>query len=175
MLKREFGSTGIEVPVIGLGTWEMKAAGLDAMRVGIELGMTHIDTAEMYTRIGRGRCGSHPWPKEKYFSGQQGYAFQRIVQEHDSRMRHQPETVENRLSGRLPRSLVARYASDRRHHASHGGTGQCWKDLHIGVSNFDVVQVKRTPKSSDAREDRMQSGPISPSITWYRKRSYRLL
>lgn len=45
MLKREFGSTGLSVPVIGQGTWEMDAAGLKALRLGIELGMTHIDTA----------------------------------------------------------------------------------------------------------------------------------
>lgn len=49
MLKREFGSTGVSVPVIGQGTWNMDAEGLDALRLGIELGMTHIDTAELYT------------------------------------------------------------------------------------------------------------------------------
>jgi diketogulonate reductase-like aldo/keto reductase len=49
MQDREFGSTGVKVPVIGQGTWQMKSNGLDALRIGIELGMTHIDTAEMYT------------------------------------------------------------------------------------------------------------------------------
>src|SRR4051794_7075293 len=49
MLKRDFGSTGVSIPIIGQGTWQMDATGLEAMRVGIELGMTHIDTAEMYT------------------------------------------------------------------------------------------------------------------------------
>lgn len=49
MLKREFGSTGVSVPVIGQGTWNMDAEGLEALRLGIELGMTHIDTAELYT------------------------------------------------------------------------------------------------------------------------------
>src|SRR5262245_9469786 len=49
MLTREFGATGKKVSVIGQGTWAMKSEGRDALEVGIQLGMTHIDTAEMYT------------------------------------------------------------------------------------------------------------------------------
>jgi diketogulonate reductase-like aldo/keto reductase len=51
---RAFGSTGIDLPVIGQGTWNMPESGAllaeaqRAIRRGIELGMTHIDTAEMY-------------------------------------------------------------------------------------------------------------------------------
>lgn len=50
MLRRPFGPTGVDVSVIGQGTWQLKdkrAAG-EALRVGLELGMTHIDTAELY-------------------------------------------------------------------------------------------------------------------------------
>ena len=52
--KRPFGATGAEVAVIGQGSWnlpERGAARTEAKRAllrGIELGMTHIDTAEMY-------------------------------------------------------------------------------------------------------------------------------
>jgi diketogulonate reductase-like aldo/keto reductase len=49
MREREFGATGVKVPVVGQGTWQMKSNALEALRTGIELGMTHIDTAEMYT------------------------------------------------------------------------------------------------------------------------------
>lgn len=51
MEKRPFGPTGVDVPVIGQGTWQLKdhAAAAEALRVGLELGMTHIDTAELYT------------------------------------------------------------------------------------------------------------------------------
>ena len=49
MTKREFGPAGVSVPVIGQGTWNMNANSLAALRLGIELGMTHIDTAELYT------------------------------------------------------------------------------------------------------------------------------
>ncbi|WP_437497724.1 aldo/keto reductase [Sorangium sp. So ce1099] len=52
MEQRAFGFTGIKLPVVGQGTWQMEgddeAACLDAIRRGIDAGMTHIDTAEMY-------------------------------------------------------------------------------------------------------------------------------
>jgi diketogulonate reductase-like aldo/keto reductase len=46
MEKRPLGWTGEAVPVIGQGTWELK--GTESLRRGLDLGMTHIDTAEMY-------------------------------------------------------------------------------------------------------------------------------
>lgn len=46
MQRRRFGSTRCEVPVIGQGTWPLPDR--NALRRGIELGMAHIDTAEMY-------------------------------------------------------------------------------------------------------------------------------
>ncbi|MGC1381237.1 MAG: aldo/keto reductase [Candidatus Baltobacteraceae bacterium] len=54
MRRKLFGKTGVEVATIGQGTWNMPESGarLDeakrALRRGIELGMTHLDTAEMY-------------------------------------------------------------------------------------------------------------------------------
>lgn len=56
MDKHIFGSTGTAVPIIGQGTWQMdsddRASAIRALQVGLELGMTHLDTAEAY---GRGR------------------------------------------------------------------------------------------------------------------------
>ena len=52
MEHRPFGSTHRDVPVIGQGTWEIergdRASAVAALRRGLDLGMTHIDTAEMY-------------------------------------------------------------------------------------------------------------------------------
>ena len=59
MVNRNFGSTRVKVPVIGQGTWmiegnrETEMRAVETLRLGIELGMTHIDTAEMY---GNGRA-----------------------------------------------------------------------------------------------------------------------
>lgn len=47
-----FGATAVGVATIGQGTWNLdrasRDAGVRAIHRGIELGMTHIDTAEMY-------------------------------------------------------------------------------------------------------------------------------
>lgn len=52
MERRQFGSTKREVAVIGQGTWYIESGGrasaIAALRRGLDLGMTHIDTAEMY-------------------------------------------------------------------------------------------------------------------------------
>jgi diketogulonate reductase-like aldo/keto reductase len=52
MEHRRFGPTNREVAVIGQGTWYDegldRASAVAALRRGLDLGMTHIDTAEMY-------------------------------------------------------------------------------------------------------------------------------
>ena len=52
MKPRPFGSGGPPVSVIGQGTWYIdrgdRKRAVEALRRGIDLGMTHIDTAEMY-------------------------------------------------------------------------------------------------------------------------------
>ena len=55
---RALGKTGEKVPAVGLGTWEIggrstgdssrDVEGVEALRLGLDLGMTLIDTAEMY-------------------------------------------------------------------------------------------------------------------------------
>ena len=51
MKYRTFGPTGHSVSVIGMGTWRMtgdRAQAIAALRTGLDLGVNHIDTAEMY-------------------------------------------------------------------------------------------------------------------------------
>ncbi|MGH7736446.1 MAG: aldo/keto reductase [Candidatus Tyrphobacter sp.] len=76
MPTKPFGKTGVALPVIGQGTWDIaergtgKTRAIEALRRGIELGMTHIDTAEMY---GSGRVEEivgeaiHPYDRERLF------------------------------------------------------------------------------------------------------------
>ena len=50
--QKQFGSRGPQVSVIGQGTWYIdrgdRKSAIAALRRGVDLGMTHIDTAEMY-------------------------------------------------------------------------------------------------------------------------------
>lgn len=52
MRRRRFGPQGVEVPVIGLGTWNFERDdpkhAIAALRRGIDLGLVHLDTAELY-------------------------------------------------------------------------------------------------------------------------------
>lgn len=52
MKQKKFGSRGPDVSAIGQGTWYLdrgdRKAAAAALRRGVETGMTHIDTAEMY-------------------------------------------------------------------------------------------------------------------------------
>jgi diketogulonate reductase-like aldo/keto reductase len=59
MVARKLGWTDVDVPVIGQGTWMIdgdpvkERRAIETLRLGIALGLTHIDTAEMY---GNGRA-----------------------------------------------------------------------------------------------------------------------
>jgi len=52
MNKNAFGKTGADVSVVGQGTWYLdhgdRKRAIAALQRGLDLGMTHIDTAEMY-------------------------------------------------------------------------------------------------------------------------------
>src|SRR5205807_1830276 len=52
MNTKPFGQTGAHVSVIGQGTWHLdhgdRTRAVAALQRGLDLGMTHVDTAEMY-------------------------------------------------------------------------------------------------------------------------------
>lgn len=52
MRERTFGWTGGSVPVVGQGTWKLEdddpKRAVEALRRGLDLGMRHVDTAELY-------------------------------------------------------------------------------------------------------------------------------
>lgn len=66
MLKRKFGWTGVNLPIVGQGTWQLEQGSahhqekqaIETLQIGLDLGMTHIDTAEMY---GNGRVEELVW------------------------------------------------------------------------------------------------------------------
>lgn len=49
---RRFGALGVDVPAVGLGTWNMekddREEAIAAIRRAVDLGMSHVDTAEIY-------------------------------------------------------------------------------------------------------------------------------
>jgi diketogulonate reductase-like aldo/keto reductase len=82
---RSFGSSGRDAVVVGQGTWNLEqadhAASVAALRRGIDLGMTHIDTAEMYgsgaaeIRVGEAIAGQRD----------QVFLVSKVLPEHASR------------------------------------------------------------------------------------------
>jgi len=50
METRRFGPCEAEVPLVGQGTWQIRdrSAAVEALRTGMDLGLTHVDTAESY-------------------------------------------------------------------------------------------------------------------------------
>jgi diketogulonate reductase-like aldo/keto reductase len=82
MTRRTFGWTGEQVPVIGQGTWNIEddPGAVAALRLGLDLGMNHIDTAEMY---GGGRAeevvAEAIAGRRRSVPGQQGAPLERFV------------------------------------------------------------------------------------------------
>jgi diketogulonate reductase-like aldo/keto reductase len=148
--KKRFGWTGVEVSTIGQGTWDIPESGarareaIRALRRGIELGMTHIDTAEMYGSgraeelIGEAIAGT---PRERLFlaskvlPGNASYkgtltacerSLRRMRIEYlDLYMLHWPSTYPLEDTMRALETLVEQ-----------------GKTRFIGVSNFDVEDVR---------------------------------
>ncbi len=80
MQRRLFGPTGREVAVVGMGTWYFEQAdrrtAIAALRRGLDLGMNHIDTAEMYGSgvAEAGHRRGHRRPPRRGLSGFQSAA-----------------------------------------------------------------------------------------------------
>ena len=147
MLMREFGSTGISVPVIGQGTWQMKSSGIAAVKMGIDLGMTHIDTAEMYTgseeviaEIIRGRR-KDIFLVSKVMPSNASYK---------NTLRACDGSLKRLKTDYLDVYLVHWWTGTHPIEDTMRGMEElvaAGKVRHIGVSNFDVAQLKRTQKA----------------------------
>ena len=158
MERRRFGSTKREVAVIGQGTWYLESANrrsaVSALRRGLDLGMTHIDTAEMYG------SGAAEEVVAEAIGGRRDEVFlvSKVLP---------PKCLSNRRD-RGMRPLVARLRTDRldcyllHWRGSHPLEGtiaafeqlkQAGKILAWGVSNFDVPDLEAVLKI--AGEDKL--------------------
>ena len=145
MERRRFGSTTREVSVIGQGTWYLdrgdRGAAVAALRRGLDLGMAHIDTAEMY--------GDAEEVIAEAITGRRDEAFliSKVLPEHASLKgtiaacersltRLRTDRLDSYLlhwAGRHPlEDTIAAFEQLRR-----GG-----KILSWGVSNFDVHELE---------------------------------
>jgi diketogulonate reductase-like aldo/keto reductase len=150
LITRAFGSDFPAVPIIGQGTWNVPLRGnardeaILALRAGIELGMVHIDTAEMYgdggaeTLVGEAIAGL---PREQLFLVSkvlpQNATFKRTIAAcHASMKRMGVEYLDCYLlhwRGSVPLSETMRALEQ----LVAGG------DIRsLGVSNFDVDDLR---------------------------------
>ncbi|HSW50777.1 MAG TPA: aldo/keto reductase [Bryobacteraceae bacterium] len=149
MQRRALGWTGVEVPVIGQGTWmiegsrESEQRAVAALRLGLDLGMTHIDTAEMY---GNGRAEELV---AEAIAGRRDEVFlvSKVLPSnasHQGTLRSCERSLRRLRTGHLDLYLLhwrGRYplAETMRAMEDLAAAG---KIRFFGVSNFDVADVK---------------------------------
>jgi len=145
--QRRFGPSRRDVSVIGQGTWDIeravRAAAVAALRRGLDLGMTHIDTAEMY-----GSGVAEEWVGEA-IAGRRDDVFlvSKVL----------PQNASRRGTRKACEASLARLRTDRldcyllHWPGSHplAGTIATFEELRTegkllawGVSNFDVANLE---------------------------------
>lgn len=146
MRTREFGSAGVKVSVVGQGTWNMPKRGIEKMRAGIDLGLTHIDTAEMYGKaeeyVGEAIRGH----REKVFLVSKvmpsNASYEGTLRACDTSLKRlKTDYLDVYLlhwwSGTHPIAETMRAMEDM---------VDAGKIRFIGVSNFDVKQLRQTQR-----------------------------
>jgi diketogulonate reductase-like aldo/keto reductase len=165
MITRAFGWTDVQVPVVGQGTWaiegsrEAERRAVEALRAGIELGLAHIDTAEMY---GGGRAEQLVG---EAIGGLREHVFlvSKVL----------PSNASYKGTLRACRESLRRLNTDHLdlymlHWPSHhplSGTMRALEELvdagevrFIGVSNFDTPQVEEAQRT--LRRHRLASNQV---------------
>ena len=146
----KFGCLGKDVPVIGQGTWNLPERGeavadaRKALRLGLDLGMTHIDTAEMY---GGGRAEELIAGAISGFPREQLFIVSKVLPDHAS----YDGTIEAcdksllRLKVDYIDCFLLHWRSRYPLSQTMGALEQLQDDGKIksfGVSNFDIDDIK---------------------------------
>jgi len=144
---RTFGPTERCVPAVGQGTWNLeksnRAVAVAALRQGLDLGMTHIDTAEMY---GTGAAESLVG---EAIAGRRDEVFlvSKVLPQHGSRkmtMEACEASLRRLKTDRLDCYLLhwrGRYPLEETF-AAFEELQRSGKILRWGVSNFDVEDLE---------------------------------
>ena len=158
---------GTEVPALGQGTWHMGESArlakqeVAALKLGIELGMTLIDTAEMY-----GNGGAEELVGEA-IAGQRDELF--IVSKvypHNASRAGTPAACERSLK-RMRIDRIDLYLLHWRGSHPLSETVEAFEALkaagkirYWGVSNFDTGEMRRAVEAAGRRRVRDQPGAV---------------
>jgi diketogulonate reductase-like aldo/keto reductase len=155
MERKPLGWTNVEVPVIGQGTWHMgdsrraRDAEVAALRSGLELGMTHIDTAEIY-----GHGGAEEMIAEALHGRNRAEIFLvSKVAPHNATYKGTIDAAEQSLR-RLRTDYLDLYLLHWPGRHPIGDTMGAMEDLvaagkirFLGVSNFGVADLRRAMRT----------------------------
>jgi len=154
MMRRKFGPTEEWVPVIGQGTWNLeqipKRRAIAVLRTGLDAGMSHIDTAEMY-----GSGVVEEWVGEA-IAGRRDEVFlaSKVLPEHAS-YQGTLRACENSLR-RLGTDFLDLYMLHWPGSVPLEETLRAFEHLkgsgkvrHFAVSNFDVDELERAEAVAD--------------------------
>jgi diketogulonate reductase-like aldo/keto reductase len=147
---RRLGTTEARIPAIGQGTWKLeladRRAAIAALARGIELGMTHVDTAEMYGSgevegiVGAALRTIGPEARERVFLASK-------VLPHNASRAGTITACERSLE-RLGTDWLDLYLLHWPGEHPLGGTIEAFEELvrrglvrHWGVSNFDAHEL----------------------------------
>jgi len=151
---RRLGGSGERIPVIGQGTWNVAVRGRAGMRaaaalaLGIDLGLTHIDTAEMYGD------GAVERLVGRVIAGRRGQVFlaTKVLPQHASF----PGTVRS-CEASLARLGVDHVDLYMLHWPGRHPIAETMRALeylvdagkarHVGVSNFDVAELRAAQRA----------------------------
>jgi diketogulonate reductase-like aldo/keto reductase len=168
MERRQFGRTKQKVPVIGQGTWygkgDHRKSAIAALCKGIELGLTHIDTAEMYLS---GKA--EEWVGEAILPVRDEiFLVSKVLPENASR-KGTIQACEGSLR-RLQTDRLDCYLLHWRGEHPLENTIEAFRQLQAagkilswGVSNFDVADLK------EARELGGDEGPVCNQVLCHLK------
>ena len=150
--------SGAEIPTFGLGTWRMgedrrqRAAEVEALRHGLELGVRLIDTAEMY---GDGEA-EHIVAEAIGARRDEVFIVSKVLPEHSGR-RGAIAACERSLK-RLKTDRIDLYLLHWRGAVPLEDTVEAFQELmeaekivHWGVSNFDIADVGELWKTPEGK------------------------
>nr|WP_272890748.1 aldo/keto reductase [Stutzerimonas sp. S1] len=162
---------GGEVPLIGQGTWHMgersaeRARDVAALRLGIELGMTLIDTAEMY-----GEGGAEEVVGEAIRNRRERVFIVSKVYPHNASRHGIPQACERSLR-RLGCDYLDLYLLHWRGEYPLAETVEAFERLQAagrirrwGVSNLDVADLQELPDGAACATNQVLYNPQARGI-----------